>query len=181
MKNRSGKIFRIRNSKGVALVMALIITLVIFLLVGSVMFFLNQSSTMSGVGKRYSTASEAADGAVNVVKDTINLVMWGDPVSSIFPGGGACSGQSYVLSEALLSENMPCTTSITLPAAMTGSYTATVTVVRLYSVTLPGGRLEFARTAGGVASTAVFYRITTMVRGTDNTSAENSALYRFTG
>ena len=151
-------------------------------LAAGVLYFLTQSTIMSGAGKRYATAAEAADGAVNVMKDSINLIMWGEPITALPIATGGCL-EGYALSNAVLNNNTTCSTTITLPTALGGNYTATVTVTRLYSITLPGGRLEFARSAGGVSSTAIFYRITATVRGagSDNSVAENSALYRFTG
>lgn len=170
------------NNKGVALIVALLISVAIMALVAGVLYFLNQSTGMSGAGKRYATASEAADGAVNVMKDSINLVMWGESISALPISTGNCS-EGYAISNAVLNNNATCSTTINLPSALGGNYTATVTITRLYSITLPGGRLEFARSASGVSSTAIFYRITATVTGTgaDGSVAENSALYRFTG
>lgn len=167
----------LRTQKGVALIVALLMSVAIMALAAGVLYFLTQSTTMSGAGKRYATAAEAADGAVNVVKDSINLIMWGEAITALT---GNCS-EGYALSNAVLNNNTTCSTAIDLPAPLGGSYTANVTVTRLYSVTLPGGRLEFARSAGGVSSNAIFYRITATVTGPDNSVAENSALYRFTG
>lgn len=171
------------NQKGVALVLALIITLVVFLLIVSTLYVITASTTMSGVGKRYATASEAADGSIHVVKDSINLAMWGEQIATIFHAGGSCSEGAYNIAYAILKENTPCTTSITLPGVSGASFEATVTVRRLYTVALPGGRLEFARSAGGVSSTVIFYRITSTVKGknSNDATAENSVLYRFAG
>lgn len=170
----------LRTQKGVALIVALLMSVAIMALAAGVLYFLTQSTTMSGAGKRYATAAEAADGAVNVVKDSINLIMWGEAITALPIATGNCS-EGYALSNAVLNNNTTCSTAINLPSALGGSYTANVTVTRLYSVTLPGGRLEFARSAGGVSSNAIFYRITATVTGPDNSVAENSALYRFTG
>ncbi|MBI5874448.1 MAG: hypothetical protein HZB81_01130 [Deltaproteobacteria bacterium] len=173
---------KIMNDKGVALIIALLMSVAIMAMVAGVLYFLNQSTSMSGAGKRYATAAEAADGAVNVMKDSINLIMWGESILALPIQTGNCSAQTYDLAYAVLNNNAACTTTINLlSTALGGNYTATVTVTRLYSITLPGGRLEFARSAGGVSSTAIFYRITTSVTGPDNSVAENSALYRFTG
>lgn len=165
----------VANEKGIALVIALLMSVAIMALAAGVLYFITQATGMSGAGKRYATASEAADGAVNVIKDTINLTMWGEPpAAGLFPGVNC-------LSTAILTEGSLCTTTITLPGTVGGSYTATITLLRLYSVALPGGRLEFARSAGGLSSTAIFYRINSTVTGPNNTRAENSALYRFAG
>lgn len=159
------------NERGAALIIALLISAVIFVLVIGVLYFIEQSSIMSGAVKRYATAEGAADGAIEVVKDTINMTMLGEPVTNKLSASCITNG--------VLNQNAPCTGTITLPGAV-GNYTATVTFEKLYTKDLPGGRLEFARSAG-VPSTAVFYRITTIVTGPDNTRAESSALYRYTG
>lgn len=159
------------NERGAALIIALIISAVIFIMVTGVLYLVEQSTTMSGAAKRYATAEEAADGAIEIVKDTINLTMLGEPVTTRL--------SAICISNGVLNQNSPCSGTITLPGAV-GNYVATVTFERLYTRDLPGGRLEFARSAG-VPSTAVFYRITTMVTGPNNARAENSALYRYTG
>lgn len=159
------------NERGAALIIALLISAVIFVMVTGVLYLIEQSTVMSGAVKRYATAEEATDGAIEVVKETINLTMLGEPVTNRLSANCIFNGVSNL--------NSPCTGTITLPGAV-GNYTATVTFERLYTRDLPGGRLEFARSAG-VPTTAVFYRITTIVTGPDNTRAENSALYRYTG
>ncbi|MBI3398062.1 MAG: hypothetical protein HY026_02340 [Deltaproteobacteria bacterium] len=166
------------NNKGIALVVALLMSVAIMALVAGILYFITQSTIMSGAGKRYATASEAADGAINVVKDSINKTMWGETVTTMITA--TCTGQTYNLSFAILNQGSACQTTITL-TGISGDYRATVTLLRLYTVSLPGGRLEFARTAGGAPSTAIFYRITVSVQGPNNATAENSALYRFTG
>jgi hypothetical protein len=167
-----------RNEKGVALVFALLMSLAIMAMVTGVLYFVNQSTAMSGAGKRYATAAEAADGAINVMKDTINLTMWGEAPANVFPAGNC-------IASAILNQATPpsvCTTTLILPSGMGANYTAQITISRLYNVALPGSRLEFARAAGGAGSEAIFFRITSRVQnpGT-NTTAESSALYRFAG
>jgi hypothetical protein len=163
------------NQKGIALVTSLILTMAVMIMATGVLFFINQSTTLSSAGKRYATSGEASDGAVDIVKDTINQTLYGSPTATgLFPSVNC-------LNNAILVENSPCTVNITLPNTMNGAYQANITLTRLYSKALAGGRLEFARSAGGAPSTAVYYRITTVVTGPDNTSAENSVLYRFAG
>lgn len=165
---------KFRNEKGIALVIALVISLVVMLIIVGVLYFITQSTTMSGAGKRYATASEAADGAVEVMKDAVNLMMVGEPASSL----PIVDGTPPCLLNAVLTENQICRTTITLPGMVSG-FTATVVIERLYSSTLPGGRLEFAR-GGGAPTTGIYYRINTVVAGAGGTSAETTALYRFT-
>jgi hypothetical protein len=169
------------NNRGVALVMALIISVAIMAMVTGMLYVVNQNTKISGSGKRYTTAEEAADGAINVVKDTVNLALWGDldAVNSLF--SGACDNDSgSSMSSAILSENVPCTKTLTLDS-LGGHFEATITAERLYSISMPGSRIEFAKSAGGVPGTAIFFRITSVVTGPKNTRAETSALYRFAG
>jgi hypothetical protein len=165
----------IGNERGVALIMSLIITLVVFLLIMSTVYVTTTATKISGAGKRYSTASEAADGAVEVMKDAINLITYGEPIDLLpFTNTGG-------LVTALSSENAPTEVTLTLPGTSFSSYTARIIVERLFTQDIPGGRLEFARSAGGSGGTAVFYRINAVITGPNNTRAETTALYRFVG
>lgn len=168
---------KLRNERGIALVMALVISLVVMLIITGVLYFIIQSTTMSGAGKRYATAAEAADGAVEVMKDTINLIMVGESVSYITSTLPVVDAATPCLLDAVLTENQICTVTITLPGTVRG-FTATVVFERLYSSTLPGGRLEFAR-GGGAPTTGIYYRINTVVAAdAGGTRAETTALYR---
>ncbi len=167
---------KIGNESGIALLTSLLLSLGLMVMILGVMYFITQSTSMSGAGKRYATAAEAADGAIEVVKDAINLTMWGEPVAGVFPSGNC-------LATAILNQGDQgsCgSSSFSLPG-VSGTFTATVTILRLYSVALPGNRLEFARAGGAVSGTAIYYRITAIVTGPGNTRAESSALYRFVG
>lgn len=170
------KWFKGLNEKGIALVMALVISLAAMLLIVSTLYFIIQSTGMSGAGKRYATASEAADGAVEVMKDAINLILMGESTPSL----PVVDAATPCLVNSVLTENISCTTTLTLPAGLFTDYTATITFMRLYSVTLPGGRLEFARAGTGASpTTGIYYRINTIVTGPGGTRAETSALYRY--
>lgn len=170
--------FRVKrlNERGIALVMALIIGLVVFGIVTGLIYFIIQSVSISGAGKRYTTASEAADGAIEVMKDGIHLVFFGEPVPGIINDNNGC------LINAVLTDNQTCQNiSLTLPGPdLSTDFTAIVTVERLYSSTLPGARVEFARAGGGVPTTGVYYRLGAVVTGPGGTRAESSALYRYT-
>lgn len=165
----------LRNEKGVALVMSLIISLGIMVLVTGVLYFTFQSTRMSGAGKRYSTAQEAADGAVEIIKDAIIKTQRTEPIPAIIT-----EPDPPCFLNATLTRFATCDTTITLPGAVV-DYTVTATVQNLFRMALPGSRIEFAR-AGGAAATAVYYRITvSVVDSTGTASAENSILYRYTG
>lgn len=171
------------DQRGIALVMALMISAAIMAMIIGTLILIDRSTEISGTGRVYGTAEEAADGAVNIMKDAVNLAMWGEPMASVFPSAGACSsGSVATLDAAALLDGSVCVTSIDLTGTgLNTRYTATVTLERLYSVIPPGARLEFSRAAGGASSALIFFRITTRVVGPNNTTAENSVLYRFAG
>lgn len=165
------------NQKGIALVVALLISAALLATALGVLHFVERSTAMSGVGRVYATAEEAADGAANLMRDVINLTMWGSPIPDVFSDPEAC------LEEAIFGNaGTTCPVGLSLPASLgEGNYAAQVTVERLYSIVLPGGRIEFAAAGSGVNTTAVFYRIISRVTGPRGTSAESSVLYRFAG
>ena len=164
------------TNNGVALVAALMISLSVMLLIVSTLYFVLHSTSISGAGKRYATASEAADGAVEVMKDTINLIIMGEPVSSL----PIVDSSPPCLVDSVLNERTSCATTLTLPgSSLFNDYNAQITVMRLYTSWLPGSRLEFARAGGGAPTTAVYFRINTVVKGPGGTRAETSALYRY--
>ncbi len=170
-----------RRESGVALVMALIVTLVAFLLVVSALYVITNSTTMSGAGKTYATAAEAADGGIEVMKEAINLVMYGSPINTL----PFSSTDASNLVTAAITQTVPPTVAavtLNLPSEKAfQSYTVKITVERLISKAVPGGRIEFGRSAGGGGSTAVYYRINASATGPNNTKAESSVLYRFVG
>ena len=164
------------TNNGVALVAALMISLSVMLLIVSTLYFVLHSTSISGAGKRYATASEAADGAVEVMKDTINLIIMGEPVSSL----PIVDSSPPCLVDSVLNERTSCTTTLTLPGnSLFSDYSAQITVMRLYASSPPGSRLDFPLAGGGAPTTAVYFRINTIVKGPGSTRAETSALYRY--
>lgn len=168
------------TDKGIALVTALIISLLVFMLITSTLYVITSSTGMSGAGKRYSTAAEAADGSVEVMKEAINLILSGEPVSSL-----PFTEKEGKLVDAVLVGGPAnvANVEITLPGSgLSSRYAATVTVERLYAKTLSGGRIEFARPGSNAGTTAVYFRISVRVEGKGaGTRAETTALYRFVG
>ena len=164
------------TEQGIALVIALMISLAVMVLIISTLYFVTQSASMSGAGKRYATASEAADGAVEVMKDAVNLILVGEPVDSL----PIADNDPPCLLNAVFSDDQSCTTTLTLPGTV-GDFNASIVIMRLYSSPIPGGRIEFARAGGGAPTTAIYYRINTIVTGKGGTRAETSALYRYAG
>lgn len=164
------------TEQGIALVIALMISLAVMILIISTLYFVIQSTSMSGAGKRYATASEAADGAVEVMKDAVNLVLLGEPVDAL----PISDNDPPCLLNAVFSDNLSCTTTLTLPGTV-GDFNASIVIMRLYSSPIPGGRIEFARAGGGAPTTAIYYLINTVVTGQGGTRAETTALYRYAG
>jgi hypothetical protein len=154
-----------------------VITLAVILLITGTLYVVTQSTVMSGAGKRYATAAEAADGSIEVMKAAIRLVSEGEPVA-VLPISDATPP---CLSDAILfAENTPCTTTLALPGAdLLDGYRATVTVTRLYASPIPGSRLEFPKSTSGSPSLAIYYRIHAIVSGAGGTRAETSALFRY--
>jgi hypothetical protein len=111
------------------------------------------------------------------MKDAINFTIWGGDPTTLSSISSSCFANAV-----LINSTSPCAVTITLPGEI-GDFNANVTLERLFSRPLPGGRLEFSRSAGGAPSTTIFYKITTEVKGpgNGNTTAENSALYRWAG
>lgn len=160
------------NQKGIALVTALLISVAIMAMAAGVLYLVTQATSMSGTAKRYATAQEAADGTVDLVRDSVNQIFWGGSIASVIP--------DTCFTNAVLGAAATCQENFNIPGT-TGTYNAQITIARLFSSSLPGGRIEFARAGGGAQSTAIFFRITVQVTGPNNEMAENSILYRFTG
>ncbi|OGW29542.1 MAG: hypothetical protein A2X56_12970 [Nitrospirae bacterium GWC2_57_13] len=170
----------VRTERGVALVTALIVTLVVFLLIMSTLYVITTSTSMSGAGKRYATAADAGDGVVELTKELITVIWRDDDRPPAFPTE-PCDGETYDVAYAVATLNTKCTQTLTLPGIGT-SYTATVTIEYLYAVGQAGSRIEFPpRYVAGMSGVGLYYRIITIVTGPNNTTAENSVLYRFTG
>jgi hypothetical protein len=170
-----------RAEKGIALVMALIISLVAFLMVGTTLYLVTQSTTMSGAGKLYESAEAAGDGAMDVMKEYIKEVNREvTTLPQVFTTtDGRCEGQSYTLRDVIANVvHGDCEVSLVLPG-VSGAYTSTIMVRRLYAKRPPGSRIVFAEIAGPASKVGVFYRIVTRVEGPNNAVAENVAVYRY--
>ena len=156
----------LRSEKGIALVMALIISLGIMVLVTGVLYFSIQSTSISGAGKRYSTCEEAADGTVEVIKEGINMVMVTEPIPSQINDSSNC----FV--DAAIGAVSNCTVSVNLPGTVGTDYTSTVTFQNLLGggMAMAGGRIEFPPTAaGGTGTTAVYFRVVIAVQDSTGT------------
>jgi Flp pilus assembly pilin Flp len=56
----------VRNEKGIALVLALILSLIALAIISTLVYFVTQGTEISGFQKRYHTAREAAEGGVEL-------------------------------------------------------------------------------------------------------------------
>lgn len=175
--NPQGTVYSLLSTKkGVALVAALVITLAVTVLILGTLYVVTQSTAMSGAGKRYATASEAADGSIEVMKASIQLIANGEAIGSL----PIVDANPPCLADAVLfNDNQPCTVMLTLPGNdLFVNFTAHITVTRLYTSPLPGNRIEFPRSSDRPSSTAMYYRINATVTGPGGARAETSALYR---
>lgn len=165
------KSISILNKNGIALVTALIISLVVMFLISGTIYFLVISTGIAGAGKRYSTAEEAADGAVQVIENVINLIMMGEKIEDL-----PISDSSSCLVRSIIVGDKDCTVSLILPSTeIFKSYQADIMVKRLYSVQSPGSDLDFTKSKGS----SVFYKINTTVTGSGAIKAETTVLYRY--
>lgn len=161
-----------KNERGIALITALLISVVIMLIASSTLYFITQSTIMSGAGKRYATADEAANGALEVAKKSIGLGLVGDPLPSVIQSGAA-------FTTAIKTVGVPGIASFNLPATTGGNYTVTMTVTMLYSLELPGARIEFAAAKNAPPAKATYFKIDLRVASPKNEVAEITALYRY--
>jgi len=172
------------SESGIALVLALIMSLAIMAMAAGVLYFVNQSTHISSAGKNYTTASGAADGAVNLMKDVINLTLRADPdlanlLAQVTPvaqvtsvGSPVCVIETAVINNDTWNEGTPCVSTVD----MGNGFIATISLAHLYKLGL--GTLEFASSTG-TGTSATFYKISVQVTGPNNASADSSMLYRF--
>jgi len=168
----------LKNQQGFALVTAIIISVAVFVLITGMLYFATKSTTMSGVGKRYATACEAADGLAEIMKDAI---MHSDSPPAGVPAICSGSGENYNFSYAVGTQSTPCTMSLTLPGAVGTIYQALVNI-NMTAIARSGGySAEFPPRgyAGGGNGTSEIFRIDLKVTGPNNTQCENSILYRY--
>jgi hypothetical protein len=166
---------RKREPEGIALVTAMLVSLAISLLILSTLYFVVHSTALSGSGKRYATAVEAADGSVEVMKNAIKLLLSGEPVDDL----PIEDEDPPCLLGAVMNENSTCTVALTLPATgFLKDYSVRITVMRLHSSALPGSTLQFPPAGGGIPASATYFRINSVASGAGGSRAETSALYR---
>lgn len=170
------------SQKGVALLMALIITMIVFLMVATAMYVVMEGSGISGQRLVYRTACEAADGSVAILKEAIEWKIQEKNQALPLPLQGVLSGTfDNCLNNTVYTDAAVCSnTGFSLPG-IAGSYSANVDIVRLFNKAIPGSGITTTRgpqTPGGT-SNGVFFRIHTRVLGPRNTSCENTVVYRY--
>jgi Tfp pilus assembly protein PilX len=179
------------SQRGIALVMALIITLVIFMMVATTLYMVTQGTRGSGQGTVYHTACEAADGSVLIVAEAIerkiaeNTVPLPPNLGLLFTPGPApgplfdpCLQNAVNEGLDLIPGQATCNATLVL-AGLTGSYAAVVTAQRLFPKQIPGSATSYTRGPGmSDYSKAIIFRITTNVSGPKNATCENMAVYR---
>jgi Tfp pilus assembly protein PilX len=75
---------RLRNEQGVALVTALMLTLLSLAVVAAVLYLVTQGIQISAASKRYKTAREASQGGMEVfTKDILTQLYTGSPFSTV--------------------------------------------------------------------------------------------------
>jgi hypothetical protein len=161
------------NESGFALVTAIIISVVVFVMISALLYFAMKSTTMSGAGKRYATACQANDGIIEMLKDGIMHL-------DSLPGGFPVTCQeNYDFTWAMGKQNTVCTLNFTVPGLGT-TYSAVATVYMAGFGVQPGYRIEFPPRAyaGGGNGISTMYRFDVQVTAPNNTRCDNAALYR---
>ena len=79
----------LKNEDGIALMMALILSVIALAIVSALLYFVVQSTEISGFQKRYRTAHEAAKGSIELMTiEIISGTIGGNPLSSMGSYGG---------------------------------------------------------------------------------------------
>ena len=163
------------SNSGVALLMALIITVIVFLMIVSTLYLVTQGTMISGSRRSYDTACKASDGAVELTKDAIERTFSNDtlPGPNLFSTAfTSCLGANVYINNTSCTEQ-----NFTMPASMGGTYTATIAVTRIAARVMTGGSIEFPPKAFG-KNIAIFFKITSMVTGANGLSCEDAVVYR---
>ncbi|MBI4685724.1 MAG: hypothetical protein HY755_11050 [Nitrospirae bacterium] len=174
------------NSKesGIALVTALVITVVVLMLISSLTYLFTKGFQTNIINRQFSTVYEAANGGVEYSTGVLNSYLVGTTLTNIgtitvtggtFDGIATCTDQAN-------------TATITARTA-DGTYTIATTITCLGSKAIPGygGALKFppppAMAGGGIGGGAtkyIFYSI--ISQATETTGSTNigrtEAIYR---
>lgn len=130
---------RLKNEKGIALVTALMLTLISMTIIMSLLYLLGLGVQISASQKRYKTALEASYGGAEVVlKDVVPLIFQGYSTSQIhdqfdvaggvdmqFPSGTACLNEKLTEPTSLWSSS--CSSTVNAKSSSDVSFTLQAT------------------------------------------------------
>jgi len=175
------------NSKesGIALVTALVITLVVLMLISSLTYLFTKGFQTNVINRQFSTVYEAANGGVEYTTGTVNSYLVGTALTDI--------GNITVSGGKTFTDITTCTTtseSAEIKARTAdGTYEVTTTIKCLGSKAIPGygGALKFppppALAGGGTGGSAtkyIFYSIISQATETSGSTniGRTEAVYR---
>lgn len=173
------------NSKesGIALVTALVITVVVMMLIASLTYLFTKGVQTNVINRKFSTVYEAANGGVEYVTGVINATL----LSGVPNNAGNFSPDSTTFSNIVMSCNSGTATLTAYTAD--GTYRITSEIACLGDKPIPGegGALKFppppATAGGGIGTSAtkyIFYSIRSTA--TETAGSENigrtEAVYR---
>ena len=171
------------NSKesGIALVTALVITVVVLMLISSLTYLFTKGFQTNIINRKFSTVYEAANGGVEYTTGLVNAYL-----SGTTPSDTAADANFSTVA------NCTDTTTQSVVSAKTadGNYSITTTINCLGNKAIPGygGALKFPPPpalagggAGGSATKYIFYSIITEAKeasGTEKNIGKTEAIYR---
>jgi hypothetical protein len=170
------------NSKesGIALVTALVITVVVLMLISSLTYLFTKGFQTNIINRKFSTVYEAANGGVEYTTGLVNAYL-----SGTTPSDTAADANFSTVANC----TSTATTSVVSAKTADGNYTITTTIQCLGSKPIPGygGALKFpppARAGGGTGGSAtkyIFYSIVTEAKeasGTEKNIGKTEGIYR---
>jgi hypothetical protein len=175
------------NSKesGIALVTALVITVVVLMLISSLTYLFTKGFQTNIINRQFSTVYEAANGGVEYTTGVVNSYLGGTSLTDI--------GTITVTGSKTMTDITTCTTtteSATIQARTAdGTYKVTATIKCLGTKAIPGygGALKFppppALAGGGTGGSATKYIYYSIIsQATETTGSTNigktEAIYR---
>jgi len=93
--NLKSQILNLKSEEGIALVLALILSLISLSIVAALIYFVTQGTVISGFQKRYHTAEEAGKGGIEFfTKEIIPKTIGGTDLSTLGTYGGLITSQT---------------------------------------------------------------------------------------
>ena len=170
------------KESGIALVTALVITVVVLMLISSLTYLFTKGFQTNIINRQFSTVYEAANGGVEYGTGVINVFL----TTTALPNNVGFTTGSTDVNNAMGCANTTDTARITAMTA-DGTYTITTTIQCLGSKAIPGygGALKFppppALSAGGGSATKyIFYSIISQATETSGSTniGKTEAIYR---